>query len=140
MSEACRDCRLLARISKETPCYAAWPLQLHVDNAAGESFQHSTCGTSKLKGVYNPHGKQVQELKDKTRITAVHIDTKENSAGTLAKCLPAAVRGTLLSELGCAADSVPNATPIQGRVTRRVAFVFYKRAGILMCLLNAHGA
>jgi hypothetical protein len=68
---------------------------LHVDNAAGESFQHSTCGTSKLKGVFNLREAWVRELKNEGLVNAVHVDTTKNLADMLTKGLKAEVRNQL---------------------------------------------
>ena len=68
---------------------------LHVDNAAGESFQHSTCGVSKLKGVFNLREAWVRELKDEGLVNAVHVDTTKNLADMLTKGLKAEVRNQL---------------------------------------------
>ena len=72
-----------------------WPMRLHVNNAAGESFQHSTCGSSKLQGVFNYHDKWVRELKDEARVNAVRIATDRNLADMLTKGLTAEVRAKL---------------------------------------------
>ena len=70
-------------------------MQLYVDNAAGESFQHSTCESSKLKGIFNLHDKVVKELKDENKVWAVHVDTTENLADMMTKGLTADVRDKL---------------------------------------------
>ena len=72
---------------------------LQVDNAAGESFQHSTCGSTKLKGVFNLHDARIQELKDEGKVNAVHVDTKKNLADMLTKGLTAEVRSNLEKHL-----------------------------------------
>ena len=55
MSTAVKDARTRLWIAEELNLKVEWPLVLHVDNAAGESFQHSTCGSTKLKGVFGLH-------------------------------------------------------------------------------------
>ena len=46
---------------------------IHVDNAADESFQHSTCEPNKLKRLFNLHEDWVQELQDEAQVKSVHI-------------------------------------------------------------------
>ena len=53
MSEACRDVRLIAWVAEEMGRYVPWPMVVYVDNAAGVSFQHSTCASSKVRGVFD---------------------------------------------------------------------------------------
>ena len=60
-----------------------------------ESFQHSTCGVSKLKGVFNLREAWVRELKDEGLVNAVHVDTTTNLADMLTKGLKAEVRTQL---------------------------------------------
>ena len=63
MSECVKESRLISWISEDMNCQVCWPLKIQVDSAAGESFQHSTCASSKLKGVYNMRWNWVQELR-----------------------------------------------------------------------------
>ena len=95
MSEAVKDTQVRMWIAEDMHLEVLWPMVLHVDNAAGESFQHSTCGSSKLKGVFNLRAAWVQELKDEARVKAVHVDTTKNLADMLTKGLTAEVRGRL---------------------------------------------
>ena len=44
---------------------------LHVDNAAGVSFQHSTCGNTQLKGIFKMTDDWVKELKDEDKIMLI---------------------------------------------------------------------
>ena len=46
-----------------------------MDNAAGISFQKSTCASSKLGGIFDNRSDFVKELKDETAIEAVKLDT-----------------------------------------------------------------
>ncbi len=77
-----------------------------MDNAAGESFQHSTCGASKLKGIFNLRKAWVQELKDEAKVNAVHVDTTKNLADMLTKGLKAEVRNKLEGYLSKISQSV----------------------------------
>ena len=106
MSECARESRLVAWISEDMNCQVNWPLSIQVDNAAGESFQHSTCASSKLKGVYNMRWKWVQELRDQKQFKTVHIETRRNLADMLTKCLSAPVREGLFKELQAVADKI----------------------------------
>ena len=77
MSECCREARLIAWIAEEMGRQVPWPLVVHdhVDNAAGVSYQHSTCASSKLRGVYDQRSDWVKELKDQSSATAVKVKT-----------------------------------------------------------------
>jgi hypothetical protein len=95
MSEAVKDARTRLWVAEDGHVPVTWPMVLHVDNAAGESFQHSTCGSTKLKGVFNLREAWVQELKNEGQVNAVHIDTTKNLADMLTKGLKAEVRDKL---------------------------------------------
>ena len=95
MSEAVKDARIRMWVAEDMHMKVTWPMVLHVDNAAGESFQHSTCGTTKLKGIFNLREAWVQELKDEAQVNAVHVDTTKNLADMLTKGLKAEVRNKL---------------------------------------------
>ena len=99
MSEAIKDASLRMWVAEDMHMQVTWPMVLQVDNAAGESFQHSTCGGSKLKGVFNLCDARIQELKDEGRVNAVHVDTTKNLADMLTKGLKAQVRNTLETPL-----------------------------------------
>ena len=103
MSEAVKDTCLRLWVAEEMHRDVTWPMVLHIDNAAGESFQHSTCGSSKLKGVFNLHAEWVRELRDEAKVNAVHVSTDRNLADMLTKGLKAEVRSKLegcLMEIG----------------------------------------
>ena len=53
MAQAVKDGSLRLWVAEEMNIDVEWPMLLHVDNAAGESFQHSTCGNSQLWGIYD---------------------------------------------------------------------------------------
>ena len=106
MSTAVKDARTRLWIAEELNLKVEWPFVLHVDNAAGESFQHSTCGTSKLKGVFGLHQDWVQELKNEDIVHTVHIDTHKNLADMLTKGLSAEVRSNLEKCLSDIAEAV----------------------------------
>ena len=95
MSAAIKDANLRLWISEDMNVPVVWPMKLHVDNAAGVAFQHSTCGSSKLQGVFNNHDEWVRELKDEGIVNAVHITTDRNLADMLTKGLKAEVRAKL---------------------------------------------
>ena len=111
MPTAAKDARTRLWIAEELNLKVEWPLVLHVDNAVGESFQHSTCGTTKLKGVFGLHQGWVQELKKKDIVTSVHIPADKNLADMLTKGLSAEVRLNLekcLSGLAAAIAAASN--------------------------------
>ena len=99
MSAAVKDAKLRMHIAKEMLLPVKWPMQLYVDNAAGESFQHSTCSSSKMMGIFDLHDKWVKELKDEGKVWAVHIQTEKNLADMMTKGLTAEVREKLDKEL-----------------------------------------
>ena len=77
----------------------AWPLVVHVDNAAGVSYQHSTCASSKLRGVYDQRSDWIKELKDQGSVTAVKVKTEKNLADLFTKCHTLTARKRLQQEL-----------------------------------------
>ena len=86
MSECCKEARLIAWIAEEMGRNVPWPLVVYVDNAAGVSYQHSTCALSKLRGVYDQRWDWVKELKDEKQINAVKIEAARNLADLYTKC------------------------------------------------------
>ena len=88
-------------------------MKIQVDNAAGESFQHSTCASSKLKGVYNMRWNWVTELRNTNEIVTKHIDTKKNLADMLTKCLGAPVREALLKEMEAVAAEIEDGRAVE---------------------------
>ena len=88
-------------IAEEMGRYVPWPMVVYVDNDAGVSFQHSTCASSKLGGVFDYRWDWVklEELKDQTQITAVKVATEKNLADLYTKCQSAATRKVLQQEL-----------------------------------------
>ena len=76
-----------------------WPLVVYVDNAAGVSYQHSTCASSKLRGVYDQRSDWVKELKDQLSVTAAKVKTDKNLADLYTKCHSVPVRARLQQEL-----------------------------------------
>ena len=121
MSTAVKDARTRLWIAEELNLKVEWPFVLHVDNAAGESFQHSTCGTSKLKGVFGLHQDWVQELKNEDIVNAVHIETNKNLADMLTKGLSAEVRTQLEKCLIGIAEAVASEAGRQVQKKRKVS-------------------
>ena len=83
-----------------------WPLVLYVDNAAGVSYQHSTCASSKLRGVYDQRSDWVKELKDQSSVTAEKVKTDKNLADLYTKCHAVTVRKRLQQELEAVANRI----------------------------------
>ena len=81
---------------------------VYVDNAAGVSFQHNTCTSSKLKGVFNCRWDWAQELRDQTQATAVKVATDKNLADLCAKCHNSTTRQVLKNELVALTRSIPS--------------------------------
>ena len=109
MSEACKDVRLIAWVAEDMHREIPWPMVVYVDNAAGVSFQHGTCASSKLsiRGVFNYRWDWVQELRDQTQVTAVKIATEKNLADLYTKCHTFNTRQVLKQELAKQASSIP---------------------------------
>ena len=99
MSECCKEARLISWIAEEMGRTVPWPLDVYVDNAAGVSYQHSTCALSKQRGVYDQRTDWVQELKDEKQINAVKIETARNLADLYTKCHMVATRKKLQAEM-----------------------------------------
>ena len=75
--------------------HVEYPIKIQVDNAAGVSFQHSTCASSKLRGIFDMAEKWVQELKNVKVVDAVKVDATKTLADMLTKCLAYPVRNSL---------------------------------------------
>ena len=75
------------------------PLRVYVDNAAGISFQQSTCASSKLGGIFDNRWDWVEELKQVSQFKAVKIATDKNVADLLTKCLIESVRTKLFKQI-----------------------------------------
>ena len=86
--------------------HVAWPMILHVDNATGVSFQHSTCGDTQLKGIFKMTEDWVKELKDEDKVKSVHVSIDRNLADMLTKGLPADVRNILDATLAQIAEAI----------------------------------
>ena len=71
--------------------YVEWPMVLHVDNAAGVSFQHSTCGDTQLKGIFKMSDDWVKDLKNEDIVKSVHVSIDRNLADMVTKGLTAEV-------------------------------------------------
>ena len=99
MSETARDARLRLWVHEELGGTVAYPFHILVDNAAGISFQGSTCQASKLRGIFDVRDKWVKDLKDVEVLQAVKVDTAFNLADIFTKCTSTAVRKTLMEEL-----------------------------------------
>ena len=109
MSECCREARLVTWVAEEMGRQVPYPIVLQVDNAAGVSYQHSTCSASKLRGVYDQRKDWIQELKNQAIVTAVKVDTAKNLADLLTKCHSIATRKRLQQELERIAGQVSSA-------------------------------
>ena len=53
LSEACKDVNKCSWVHEEMGRVLPRPMQVYVDNAAGISFQKSTCASSKLGGIFD---------------------------------------------------------------------------------------
>ena len=112
-SECCREAGLIAWIAEEMGRQVPWPLVVYVDNAAGVSYQHSTCASSKLRGVYGHPVRQrsgwvlqFKELKGQLSVTAEKVKTDKNLADLYTKCHSIPVRAMLQQELEEVAERI----------------------------------
>ena len=76
-----------------------YPIVLYVDNAAGVSYQHSTCAASRLRRVYDQRKAWIKELKDQPIVIVVKVATEHNLADLYTKCHSAATMKKLQEEL-----------------------------------------
>ena len=107
LSEACKDANKVTWEHEEMGRDSSRPLRVYVDNAAGISFQQSTCASSKLGGIFDNRWDWVEELKQVSQFKAVKIATDKNVADLLTKCLIEPVRTKLFKQItevanGCA--------------------------------------
>ena len=67
------------------------PLKLKVltDNNQAISFSHSTCNSSRLRGVFSRHWAYVKELKDGDELDLSYVAAENNAANILTKSLHA---------------------------------------------------
>ena len=91
MSKAVKDACLRMWVAEDMHAHVEWPMILHVDNAAGVSFQHSTRGDTQLKGIFKMSEDWVKELKDEAKVKSVHVPTDRNLADMLTEGLAAEV-------------------------------------------------
>ena len=112
LSEACKDAKLRMSVHKDLGRHVSYPIKIQVDNAAGVSFQHSTCASSKLRGVFDMADKWVSELKDTKVVDAIKVDTTKNIADMMTKCLPYPVRNSLETQIAKIAKSLALAQAI----------------------------
>ena len=80
MSKAVKDACLRLWVAEDMHVNVVWPMVLDIDNAAGVSFQHSTCGDTQLKGIFKMSEDWVKELKDEGMVKSVHVPTDRNLA------------------------------------------------------------
>ena len=99
LSEACKDANKVTWIHEEMGRDSNRPLHVYVDNAAGISFQQSTCASSKLGGVFDYRWDWVKELRNASQFTATKVATEKNVADLLTKCLAEPVRARLFKEI-----------------------------------------
>ena len=104
LSEACKDANKVSWIHEEMGRCCTRPLRVYVDNAAGISFQQSTCASSKLGGIFDNRWDWVKELKDQSQFTATKVATEKNVADMFTKCLTEPVRARLFSEIDAVAN------------------------------------
>ena len=112
LSEACKDAKLRMCVHRDLGRPVQYPIKIQVDNAAGVSFQHSTCASSKLRGIFDMAEQWVKELKDIKVVDAIKVETTKNLADMLTKCLTYPVRNALEGLLKDMAKSLAKAQAI----------------------------
>ena len=95
MSEWCREARLIAWVAEEISRGVPYPIIQQVDNAAGVSYQHSTCSASKPRGVYDQRSNWIKELNNQAAVIAIKVDADKNLADLLTKYHNVATRKRL---------------------------------------------
>ena len=113
MSRAVKDACLRLWVVEDMHVHVKWPMTLHVDNAAGVSFQHATCGNTQMKGIFKMSEDWVQDLKDEDKVVSVHVPTDRNLADMLTKGLPVEVRNKLDAIVAQIADAVASGKLIE---------------------------
>ena len=99
LSEGVKDARLLMWCAEELRIPTKYPIDIKVDNAAGVSFQQSTNLDSRLKGIFDLRLEWVCELRDKSLVRAVKVETENNLADILTKCQPSNVISFLMKRV-----------------------------------------
>ena len=108
MAEAARDSRLNAWKSEEIGYHKRKPIEVQVDNTAGIIFQSKMNADSRIKGVFDLRWQWVKDLQDGSEIRAVKVDTKNNLADILTKCMSRPVYDSLLQQQKQKTEAVLN--------------------------------
>ena len=116
MSRAVKDACLRLWVAEDMHMNVTWPMKLHVDNAAGVSFQHTTCGNSQMKGIFKMSEDWVQDLKDLKKVESVHVPTDRNLSDMLTKGLTADVRNKLDAILARIAEAVASGSDVSEQI------------------------
>ena len=116
MSRAVKDACLRLWVAEDMHVTVKWPMTLHVDNAAGVSFQHTTCGNTQMKGIFKMSEDWVQELKDEAKVMSVHVPTDRNLADMLTKGLSVDVRNKLDAIMAQIAETIATGGDLQEAV------------------------
>ena len=106
MSRAVKDANLRLWVTEDMHVHVKWPMTLHVDNAAGVSFQHTTCGNTQMKGIFKMSEDWIQDLKNEDKVVSVHVPTDSNLADMLTKGLAVDVRNKLDATMAQIAEAV----------------------------------
>ena len=81
--EACKDGRLRLHVHRDLGREVVLPMKIQVDNAAGISFQKSTCASSKLRGIFDMAEKWIHELKNEKNVEAVKTTPNSSQIPTV---------------------------------------------------------
>ena len=87
MQEAVQGFKLLLWVSEEMGLAVSWPFTIKTDSSQARSFQHSTCPSTKLRGMIDLRNSSVCEMRDKGVVNSVHIPRQVNIADILTHCL-----------------------------------------------------
>ena len=116
MSRAVKDACLRLWVAEDMNMNVTWPMTLYVDNAAGVSFQHTTCGNSQMKGIFKMSEDWVQDLKNLDKVKSVHVSTDRNLSDMLTKGLTAEVRNKLDAIMARIAEAVASGTNVTEQI------------------------
>ena len=116
MSRAVKDACLRLWVAEDMNMHVTWPMTLYVDNAAGVSFQHTTCGNSQMKGIFKMSEDWVQDLKNLDKVKSVHVSTDRNLSDMLTKGLTAEVRNKLDAIMARIAEAVASGTNVTEQI------------------------
>ena len=86
-SEGLKEARYLQWVACDLGLDLPWPLLLQVDNKQVISFKYGMCAHSRLRGMIDTRENWVSELRDEGMVEVVKVNSSQNWADILTKCL-----------------------------------------------------